>query len=49
MKTQDKNNHDLLREALWYLGELKKRAYPCAMDIEDDLADLIIRIENEIR
>ncbi len=48
MKTPD-NNHDLLREALWYLEELKKRAHPDEPFLEDDLADLIIRIENEIR
>ncbi len=48
MKTPD-NNHDLLREALWYLQELKRTVYPMAMGTGDDLADLIIRIENEIR
>ncbi len=43
MKTPD-NNHDLLREALWYLEELLS-----TQEFEDkELAQLIIRIENEI-
>ncbi len=47
MKTPD-NNHDLLREALWYLEELEKEYSRSGVPFLG-LAQLIIRIENEIR
>ncbi len=42
------NNHDLLREALWYLQELE-REYSASGVPDQGLIKLIIRIENEIR